>query len=666
MGPAADIPDPSAAARLADQNRQLRQILRQSPAMIATFEGPDHRFSFINPGYDQLVAHRGRLGYPLGECIPELVAQSFFGELDTVYQTGRPWVGLETYAELVDQTTGQRRQLYIDITYEPLCDGQGRTTGILVFLVDVTARVRFREQATALQREVQAADGRLRRLTEALPIITFTVSAAGQLSYVSPQWYAYTGQPAGGPWAAVDAAWRTRLHPDDQLAVAREIQASLAAARPLRLDLRLRGAAGHYRWFQTEIVSEWDAAGQLVLHHGYLLDVHELREAQQQLRLRDQQLRQILGQLPAGIATLEGPEHRFSYSTPGYDALAGGRVTLGRTVAEMLPEVVDQGFIGLLDHVYRTGETFQSDEIRVKLLDAATGELGEHFVALTYQPLHDDQQRVIGILVFVLDVTPAARVRQRVAALQAEALAAASQRARQAQDRERELHQMKADFVTLASHEFRTPLNTMLTSTSLLEHYFGAADAPNHHKHVQRVKAAIHDLTSILNGFLHLNSLPAGPAPVVRGEIELAAFIDNVLDELSPALRPGQRIRYEPGAARVTLDGNLLKHILVNLLSNASKYSPESSDIWLLTHADAAALRVTVRDAGIGIPVEDQEYVFNDFFRARNATHIQGTGLGLYMVRRYVELMRGRLEFTSELGVGSEFTVRLPLHAPTL
>jgi|GEM_PF-1367774 len=664
------FPDDTPAPKLPHpepQGHQLHQILWQSPAMIATLAGPEHRYTFTNPGYEQLAGHRAQLGRTVAECFPEAVGQGFIGILDAVYRTGQTRNVPEAYIELTDPVTGERQPLYLNATHQPLRDGQGNVTGIMAFLLNVTEQVRARQRAEELQREVQAADVRLRHLSEALPIITFTVSAEGKLSYVSPQWYAYTGQPAGGPWAEVDAAWRTLLHPDDLLPVAQEIQASLAEARPMRADLRVRGADGRYRWFQTEIVSEWDAEGGLILHHGYLLDAHELHETQHQLQLRDQQLSQMLGQLPAGIATLLGPEHRFSYSSPGYDALVGGRVALGRTVAEVLPEVVAQGLIELLDHVYQSGETYAATETLVQLLDPATARLADRFLTFTYQPLRDAQQRIIGILVLALDVTEATRARQRVAALQAEAVAAAEQLAQQAQDRERELHQLKADFVTLASHEFRTPLNTILTSTSLLEHYFGAADAPNHHKHVERIKASIHDLTSILNGFLHLHTLTADAPPVVRREFDLTPFLHNVLDELSPTLLPGQHIQYAPaaGPVPVTLDGNMLKHILVNLLSNASKYSPPGADIWLHTDVTATTLRVTVRDAGIGIPEEDKERLFTDFFRARNATHIQGTGLGLYMVRRYVELMRGRLEFTSALRQGSAFTVYLPLAAPS-
>ncbi|RYU77197.1 sensor histidine kinase [Hymenobacter persicinus] len=668
MGPVADLPAPDSASHLTDQNRQLRQILLQSPAMIATLSGPEHRYTFTNAGYDQLNGHRARLGATVAECFPEAVGQGFIDVLDTVYRTGETWTNPEAFIALTDPATGVRQELYLSITHQALRDSQGLVTGILAFLINVTAQVQERRRADELQREVQAADARLRRLSEALPIITFTVSAEGKLSYVSPQWYAYTGQPAGGPWSEVDAAWRSQLHPDDLAPVGQELLASLAEARPMRMDLRLRGAEGHYRWFQTEIVSAWDAEGRLLLHHGYLLDVHELRETQQQLQLRDQQLSQILSQLPAGIATLVGPEHRFSYATPGYNTLAGGRVKLGYTVAELMPEVVEQGVVAWLDQVYQTGQTYQAHETLVRLLNPTTGQLDSHFLTFTYQPLHNAQQRIIGILVFVLDVTESARDRQRLDALQAQAVAAAEQLAQQAQDRERELHQMKANFVTLASHEFRTPLNTILTSTSLLEHYFSTLDAPNHHKHVQRIQASVRDLTSILNGFLHLHTLTAAPTPAGRTEINLPAFLEEVLEELSPALLPGQHIRCEASATPdpVMLDGNMLKHILVNLLSNASKYSPENADIWLLAEVSPAALRLTVRDAGIGIPPEDQEYVFNDFFRAGNAAHIQGTGLGLYMVRRYVELMHGQLEFSSELEQGSTFVVRLPLHDASL
>lgn len=397
--------------RLEAKDQQLSQILSQSPALIATLEGPEHRFAFTNPSYDALVGHRARLGQPVAECLPELEEQGFVALLDGVYQTGEPFRGHERPIALYDPATDQWQQSYLDFTYQALRNGSRQVTGILVFVVDVSQQVQARREADALQAEVQAADQRLRHQAAALPIITFTTDATGRTTYISPQWYAFTGQTPGGPWAEVDAAWAECLHPDDRANAERQIQQSINGPQLGRVEVRLRGANGQYRWFLTEAVPELDAAGQLQRRYGFMLDVHELRDTQRRLEDTDRHLSQILDQAPAFVATLEGPDHCYSFFNPGYAALAGHRVRLGVPVAECLPELQDQGFLGLLDSVYRTGEPHVGREVPIRLRNADQAPGREMYVDLTYTPLRDGQGQVNGILSFSLDVT--ARVRAR-------------------------------------------------------------------------------------------------------------------------------------------------------------------------------------------------------------------------------------------------------------
>ncbi|MGI4761952.1 MAG: PAS domain-containing protein [Janthinobacterium lividum] len=161
-----------------------------------------------------------------------------------------------------------------------------------------------------------------------------------------------------------------------------------------------------------------------------------LQEAEQQrtqVASQRRQLDQILGQMPAAIATLTGPEHRYSFFNEGYQALSGHRTELGRTVAEVFPEVVPQGFVGLLDQVYATGQPFQGHETPAQLYDQATGQPEPRFVDFIYQPLVDDQEQTQGILAFIVDVTDNVLARQHAQTLQAQVQAATQ---RQAQERE--------------------------------------------------------------------------------------------------------------------------------------------------------------------------------------------------------------------------------------
>ncbi|WP_035562532.1 PAS domain-containing protein [Hymenobacter sp. IS2118] len=409
-----------AQARLEAKDEQLSQILGQAPALIATVTGPDHRFTFTNAAYDELMQHRSRLGEPAARCLPEVAEQGFIKLLDSVYQSGKNFEGRAMPMDVRDGDGQTLRRVYLDFSYVPLRDGQGRITGILTFGVDVTQQVLARQETEVLQGQVRAADTQLRRQAEVLPIITFSTDATGATTYMSPQWYAFTGQKPGGPWEEVDAEWADRLHPDDRESAKFEIQQSINFARLGRVEVRLRGANGQYRWFLTEAVPELNAGGQLRQRYGYLLDVHELRNAQRRLEDKDRQMSQILAQTPAYISTLEGPDHRYTFFNASYAELLGHRPRLGETVANALPEMATQGVLERLDHVYRTGETYVGQEIPVRVQNEAGGLAPERYVDVTYIALRDGRKQVTGVLIFVLDVTERVSTRQQAEVLAAE------------------------------------------------------------------------------------------------------------------------------------------------------------------------------------------------------------------------------------------------------
>ncbi len=229
--------------------------------------------------------------------------------------------------------------------------------------------------------------------------------------------------------------------------------------------------------------------------------------------------------------------------------------------------------------------------------------------------------------------------------------------------RERELNELKSNFVTLASHEFRTPMGTILSSAALIGRYNGPDDGEKRDRHVQQIKSAVNSLTGLLNDFLSLSQMAQETLYGSPYPLDIVTFCDEVIDDMQLVIKPGQRVRYHhlTGPPTVAIDGQMLKNILVNLLVNASKYSAEKKEIELTTAVGSDQLVITVKDQGIGIPDVDKDNLFISFFRARNATNVQGTGLGLYIVKRYVDLLGGTINFTSELDSGTVFTIALPL-----
>ncbi len=227
--------------------------------------------------------------------------------------------------------------------------------------------------------------------------------------------------------------------------------------------------------------------------------------------------------------------------------------------------------------------------------------------------------------------------------------------------KEKELNELKSRFVSMASHEFRTPLTTMMSSLSLITKYGEKNDKDNQVKHVAKIKTAINNLTDILNDFLSVSKLEEGRVENMPEEINLKLFIGEIITEMQSMAISGQAITQEhSGNESASVDVKLLKNILFNLISNAVKFSPEGGTIKVNIKVSGAAIKIAVTDSGIGITKEDQKHLFERFFRAHNATHIQGTGLGLNIVARYAELMNATIDFESEENKGSTFTITIP------
>lgn len=252
------------------------------------------------------------------------------------------------------------------------------------------------------------------------------------------------------------------------------------------------------------------------------------------------------------------------------------------------------------------------------------------------------------------------KVEKRTAILQEtlQKLEASKDELSKALNKEKDLGDLKSAFVSMASHEFRTPLSTILSSVSLLAKYKLTDEQLKREKHVQRIKSSVINLNNILNEFLSLGKIEDGKIKAHESVFDIKELISSQINEMAEILKPGQQVKYvHEGNTEVTLDEVLFKNIVINLLSNAAKFSGENKLIFISTQVNDQQLLFSIKDQGIGITEKDQEHLFEIFFRGDNAINIPGTGLGLHIVGKYMEMMNGKIEIKSKVQKGTEINL---------
>jgi signal transduction histidine kinase len=234
---------------------------------------------------------------------------------------------------------------------------------------------------------------------------------------------------------------------------------------------------------------------------------------------------------------------------------------------------------------------------------------------------------------------------------------------KEALKKEMELGELKSRFVSFASHEFRTPLSIILSSINLLSKYTKTEEQEKRDEHINRIRSSVSALTEILNDFLSVSKLEDGKTHVQYSDVDILKLTETVITDMNSTIAADHVICYShQGSRSIVTSVSLYRNILVNLLSNAIKFSKAGSVIEVKTSNTESECTLTVKDNGIGISEEDQKHLFERFFRGDNAVSIQGTGLGLYIVAKYVELMKGKIQYKSQLDIGTEFHILLPKH----
>jgi signal transduction histidine kinase len=228
--------------------------------------------------------------------------------------------------------------------------------------------------------------------------------------------------------------------------------------------------------------------------------------------------------------------------------------------------------------------------------------------------------------------------------------------------KERELSELKTKFLSLVSHEFKTPLSAILTSATLIQKYTKEEQQDRREKHLKTINSKVKYLDNILNDFLSVERLESGKTTFKFETFPLSKVVNEVIYSANMLLKDGQRIVYPENIDDISLhfDEKILELSLTNLINNAVKYSPENSVVDIQVFQKDDFLTIKVKDQGRGIPKKEQKYIFNRYFRAENALLDQGTGIGLNIVKGYMDSLNGSVSFESEENKGSTFTLTIP------
>lgn len=612
-----------------------RALLEAIPDALLRIRRDGTYLDFIPAKNSQTpIAARRFLGKKIAEVLPPELALKVSADVDAAFSTGKVQV-----SEMPIQLKGDLHHYEIRTVFYSEDE-------VLMMGRDVTEQ----KQAEAALRE---SEERFRSLVAHIPGVVYRCAcdADWTMEFISDVIEEISGYPAVDFLYNQVRTFASIIAPEDRARVERVVLKRVGQRKPYLLEYQIVRADDAVRWVYEKGQGVFAIDGSLVCLDGVIFDITEYKQTQQELHLREEQFRQLTESINE-VFFLTAPDlSKILYISPAYEDVWGRSTEILYAQPKSWLDSVhlddrDRIVAALVRHLQDVQDFVE--EYRVVRPDGSVRWVWVRAFHIFNQA--GSSQRIAGI---AEDVTERKLVEVEIL----NALA-----------KEKELGDLKSRFISITSHEFRTPLATIMSTTELLEYYEWTKEEEVEQLHL--IQDAVKHMLQLLNDVLFIGTAEAGqvrfnPEPLVLNEFcqELVAEIQrgsgvNLTDsELEYAIT----FVSQGESFLACMDKKLLRQLLGNLLSNAIKYSPEGGEVRLeLTcHEDKAIFEI--QDQGIGIPKEDQSRLFEFFYRAKNVGAIAGTGLGLAIVKTCVDLHRGEIAINSEVGVGTRFTVSLPL-----
>ncbi|MER2997499.1 CHASE domain-containing protein [Pontibacter populi] len=496
------------------------------------------------------------------------------------------------------------------------------------------------------QQAIIESEARFRAMADNAPVIIAITDETGHFTYVNKQWIDFTGTSLKD---TLNRQWISYLHAEDREYAGQKYDKAVEEGVSFRMELRMLRLDGQYRWVATTSTPRFNADGGFMGHITSIIDITEIKEAERRVKQNAELLQKLFLEVPALVGLVRAPDMQYVLANPLYRSLYGNRPLVGRTIYEAHTDREGDGFFKKIEEVFKTGSPYVGNEVPVTITPTGNGAPIEAYFNLVYQPLKDLNGNVEAVLVFAIEVTELVTARSGLLAANDEL-----------SDKNNELLRINSDldnFVYTASHDLKSPIANIEGLVIMLRDILHGKLNTEDEKvldmvsnSINKLKGTIADLTEITKVQKELQS-KVEPLRFDETLKDVLIDINGLVDET------GTHINTSFNVDAIVYARKNLRSIMYNLVSNAVKYrsTDRTPEVKISTYRQDGYVVLEVTDNGLGIKKEHQHKLFSMFKRLH--THVEGTGIGLYIVKRIIENNGGKIKVESDHGVGTTFRV---------
>ena len=607
--------------QLRQSQEMLRLVMDNIPHSIfwkdrdLVYLGCNRNFAH-NAGLDNYQQILGKTDYDLPWTKEE--SEWYHQCDDTVMVTNQP-----QYHIIETQLQADGKQIWLDTNKIPLHDAQGNVVGILGTFEDITERKKAEETLLGFRTAIECASDAI-CITDNKSNIIYLNSAFREL-------FEYSGEELNTTGGLAFIYTSSSNY--------RKVSAKIQRGKSWRGAVTMQSKSGRILDIELRADTIKNSTGEIIGAVSIHTDITQRLRTETELRLRERAIAASNNGVLISDATI--PNSPIMYVNSAFEKITG------YSISEAIGQNRDFYINNSLDSKKLDSEK-QNHKFLTTIIRNSRKDNSECWNELSISPVFSKKGILTNFIVVQTDITDYKKLEQQL---------------RGALEKEKELNELKSRFVTMTSHEFRTPLSTILSSSELLENYRHKWNEEKQTKHLVRIKTSINHMINLLDDVLIVGKAEAGKLEWNPKYLDLVKYCISLIEELQmnqPAPEIIFSCKYD--SMQAYMDEKLLRHILSNLLSNASKYSSGMNSINFELDCQNNQAVFKIQDYGIGIPPEDLPHLFESFHRAKNVDNIQGTGLGLAIVKKCVDTFQGDINVNSELGNGTIFTVRLPLN----
>ena len=496
------------------------------------------------------------------------------------------------------------------------------------------------------QQAIVESEARFRTMADNAPVMIWVGDPDGKSTYVNQQWIDFTGLSFE---KSIQTGWLGVLAPEDVQQYAGVLREAAKDAAPFKLEMRLRHRNGQLRWAMNTAMPRFGINGEFLGHIGSIIDITDIKEAERKVKQNAELLQKLFLEVPAVVGLVRAPDFQYVLANPQYRRLYGNRPMVGKTIYEAHTKEEGRGFFKRLERVMRTGEPFVGNEMPATFDRHSNGQLAHGYFNLVYQPLLDSHGKVEAVLVFAVEVTELVKARKELVNTNDEL-----------SEKNNELLRINNDldsFVYTASHDLKSPIANMEGLATLLRDVLQGKLNKEDEQVLDMVQQAVNKLKGTVSDLAEITKVQKQLQSAVEPlsfETKLTDIINDIGSQVKEA---GATITSNFDVKEILYARKNLRSIMYNLVSNAIKYrSPERvPEVHVSTWQQGSYIVLEVKDNGLGIKKEQQHKLFTMFKRLHS--HVEGTGIGLYIVKRIIENNGGSIEVESELGKGTTFRV---------